>query len=210
MIYCILLYMVSMQWCPREGKNKEDENRWCFPKWRRGTKFISVFWWWWCWWCWQLLPIMMKTIKSPKNKRDRGKFPSVSWRWRCWCWWWRQRKGKCCCRLSASAHQSLCSFYLSKVTDGFQTDLLFMCSSSISPSLFSLSSVCPTSVPSRDDHQSLQNWKFPQNPGSRQNLNSAPDPECDLRQKWNFSGKEKCWTARCQRCMPRWMRLSNL
>ena len=142
MIYCILLYMVSMQWCPREGKNKEDENRWCFPKWRRGTKFISVFWWWWCWWCWQLLPIMMKTINLPKI-RDRGKFPPVSWRWRCWCWWWRQRKGKCCCRLSASAHQSLCSFYLSKVTDGFQTDLSFMCSSSISPSLFS----CRLSVP---------------------------------------------------------------
>ena len=60
---------------------------------------------------------------------------------------------------------------------GFQTDLPLIFVSSILPSLFfphPCLSVPPPSCPIRtDDHQSLQNWKFPQNSASRRNLNST-------------------------------------
>ena len=57
-------------------------------------------------------------------------------------------------------------------------------------------SVCPTSILPTDDHQSSQNWKFPQNPATRrQNLNSAAwhCGQSERRQvrQWNFSAEEK-------------------
>ena len=85
--------------------------------------------------------------------------------------------------------------YLSKVTRcGFQTDSPLICSSSIWPPLFFPHpglSVPPPPCPRRtDDHQSLQNWKFPQNSGSRRNLNSSGVTWVES----NDNEKErKCW-----------------
>ena len=123
-----------------------------------------------------------------------------------------------------SPHQLINHFanvFVKSHAGGFQTDLPLMCSSSILPSLFSphpCLSVPPPSCPIRtDDHQSLQNWKFPQNSGSRRNLNSAGVSRCDLSQKQKmfddkiefFTGKKNVERRCQQRCMPR-MRLSNL
>ena len=90
------------------------------------------------------------------------------------------------------------SMYLSEVTTAFWL-LKLICRQFRQQITFFTGpvwSVCPTSILPTDDHQSSQNWKFPQNPATRrQNLNSAAwhCGQSERRQvrQWNFSAEEK-------------------